>query len=209
MKNRLTRPGGRVLMVLLIGSLLAAFAGAGLVMAQDANPVRELPVPAEVTQGQQFDVTVTFTSPADDFNAIGLTDFAPAGWTVTVDTAWTTPTAMTSHTPTANEAVYIWSGPHDAGITFTATYKVKVPDDAALGTYTFPGGELEFYIAETGPFFNSIDADQVEVVETVTPPVGGTAHPISRLPIVALWIAIGAAIVAGAGLLMRRRRATG
>lgn len=214
MKDRLTRPGGRVLLVLLIGSLLTAFAGAGLVMAQDANPVRELPVPAEVPQDEWFDVTVTFTSPADGFNAIGLTDVAPAGWAVEVNTAWTTPTAMTSHTPTADEAVYIWSGPHDTGVTFTATYKVKVPFDAVPGAYDFPGGEVEYYIGGTGPTVEPIsagpgqDVSQINVVESISPPVGGTAHPISRLPILALWIALGAAIVAGASLLMRRRRAT-
>ena len=207
MKQRLTRPGGRVLMVLLIGSLLTAFAGAGLVMAQDANPVRALPV--QVTAGQQFDVTVTFTSPAAGFNAIGLSDIAPAGWTVAVNTAWTTPTAMTSHTPTADEAVYIWSGPAAAGTLFTAVYKVQVPAGAALDTYEFPGGELEYYIEGEGPYTQAIGGDyEIEVVASVIPPVGGTADPISRLPIVALWIAIGAAIIAGASLFVRHRRAT-
>jgi len=38
------------------------------------------------------------------------------------------------------------------------------------------------------------------------PPVGGTAHPISKVAIVALWIAVGAAIIVGTSLLVRRRR---
>ncbi|MFO7773842.1 MAG: right-handed parallel beta-helix repeat-containing protein [Dehalococcoidia bacterium] len=39
------------------------------------------------------------------------------------------------------------------------------------------------------------------------PPVGGEAHPISRLGILALWIALGAAVIAGVTIFVRRRRA--
>jgi len=44
------------------------------------------------------------------------------------------------------------------------------------------------------------------VLEGVPPPVGGTAHPINKLAILAPWIAIGAALVIGARLLILRRR---
>jgi len=40
------------------------------------------------------------------------------------------------------------------------------------------------------------------------PPVGGTAYPENTLGILAPWIAIGAAIIAGASVLMLRRRRT-
>jgi uncharacterized repeat protein (TIGR01451 family) len=49
--------------------------------------------------------------------------------------------------------------------------------------------------------------DQVEDVAEVIapPPVGGEAFPIGKLSILAPWIALGAAIVAGAAVFARRR----
>jgi len=41
------------------------------------------------------------------------------------------------------------------------------------------------------------------------PPVGGEAFPISRLSILAPWIVLGAAIMAGAAIFIRRRRVQG
>jgi hypothetical protein len=38
------------------------------------------------------------------------------------------------------------------------------------------------------------------------PPVGGDAFPISKLSILAPWIALGAAIMAGAAIFIRRRQ---
>jgi len=50
-------------------------------------------------------------------------------------------------------------------------------------------------------------AGTLRMVQTTTaPPVGGTAHPISKVAILALWIAVGAAIIVGTSLLVRRRR---
>jgi len=40
------------------------------------------------------------------------------------------------------------------------------------------------------------------------PPVGGTVYPVNKLAILAPWIAIGLAIIAGASALMLRRRRT-
>jgi hypothetical protein len=39
------------------------------------------------------------------------------------------------------------------------------------------------------------------------PPVGGEAYPVDKLAILAPWIALAAAIIAGATIFMRRRRA--
>lgn len=195
------------MLVVLFSSLIAAIAGAGVVMAQDADPVRALP--AQVMPGDQFDVTVTFTSPAADLNSIGLTDTAPAGWTVTVDTAWTTPTVMTAHTPTPDQAAYIWSGPHASGVTFTVVYRVQVPPGATPGTYTFAAGQLEYYIAAGGPYVEAITGDaQIEVMSdpsVIPPPVGGSAAPANKLLIVLPWIGL-AAVLAGAGTLVLKRR---
>jgi hypothetical protein len=50
-------------------------------------------------------------------------------------------------------------------------------------------------------------AGTLSMVQTTTaPPVGGTAHPISKVAILALWIAVGAAIIVGTSLLVRRHR---
>ena len=70
-------------------------------------------------------------------------------------------------------------------------FRVQVETVAPSNTVTDFGADMTFTTGE----------------ESDIPPVGGTAHPISRLPIVAIWIAIGAAIIAGASLLMRHRRA--
>jgi hypothetical protein len=40
-----------------------------------------------------------------------------------------------------------------------------------------------------------------------TAPVGGEAYPVNKLAILAPWIALAAAIIAGATIFMRRRRA--
>jgi len=110
-KVKLTGRGGRVLLVLLIGSLLALLVGAGVVTAMGpADPVRGLPEDG-LMPGEEFEVTVTFTSPHDDFHAVGLSDVAPHGWQVSVATAWTSPTAMDAHMPQPDEAAYIWGGP--------------------------------------------------------------------------------------------------
>lgn len=51
--------------------------------------------------------------------------------------------------------------------------------------------------------------DQVEDVAEVIPPppVGGEAFPISKLSVLVPWIALGAAIIAGAAMFVRRRKA--
>jgi hypothetical protein len=148
----LARHTGRVVVALLIGSLLATFAFMGLVAAADfpADPVRTLP--ASVTPGQEFEVTVTFHAPAADFNSIGLKDLAPAGWAVSLDAC--NPVEDFTHIPDPSTVEYTWVGfdwltfssLYNEGDAFTAKYKVQVPADAAPGMYTFPDGTLEYYI---------------------------------------------------------------
>jgi len=93
----------------------------------------------EVIAGEEFEVTINFAAPADNFTDITLTDTAPAGWTVSVDTTWTDPEADGADTPQSNEAEYTWDGPYDEGTAFSAVYKVTVPGGATPGTYTFTG----------------------------------------------------------------------
>jgi len=202
--RKATRVGGWALLIFLISSVLAIGAGAGVVAADGANPVRALP--ATVTPGQQFQVTVTFISPAVDFNAIGLLDEAPAGWNVSVDKAWNTPLADVEHTPSPEEAAYIWFGPYADNVTFTVVYKVQVPPAAPPRTYAVPGGTLEYYTAAEGPYVEAIAGhDEIEVTEA-SPADDDTANVLNKLAGAAPWIALVAAIIAGASLLVLRRR---
>ena len=144
---KLPKLDGWVSSILLIAGLLVILGGvscqSGLPGTTSAQPGRELP--AVVMRGEEFWVTVTFTSPEDNFHAIGLSDVGPAGWNVSVNLTWTEPQAMLTHNPGPGMAVYVWEGPHDAGVEFTAVYKVRVPVNAEPGDYTF-SGFLEYYI---------------------------------------------------------------
>ncbi|MGB5925318.1 MAG: carboxypeptidase regulatory-like domain-containing protein, partial [Dehalococcoidia bacterium] len=106
-------------------------------------PARTLP--DQVLPGERFQVKVTFTAPYDGFHAIALTDVAPAGWEVNVNVAWADPEATAVHTPAAETAAYVWYGPYDVCVPFTAVYEVRVPVNTEPGTYTF-SGSLEYYI---------------------------------------------------------------
>jgi len=123
-------------------------------------------LPDTVQRGETFNVTVTFTAPADKFNAISLTDLAPDDWNVTVNAAWCSPNAD-AVTATGNKVEIAWFGEpgvgFDNGTSFDVLYKVIVPNDAELGDYNFTGF-LEYYLAAEGPYYGSITGDsQTEV----------------------------------------------
>jgi hypothetical protein len=104
---------------------------------------------------------VTFTAPADKFNAISLTDLAPDGWNVTVNKTWCTPNAD-AVLATGNRTEIAWFGEpgvgFDNGTPFSVLYKVTVPDYAPLGIYTFYG-VLEYYLAGEGPYHENMIGD--------------------------------------------------
>jgi hypothetical protein len=121
--------------------------------------------------GGTFDVFVNFTAPTDDFNAIGLTDLAPAGWEVVVDTAWCTPNANAAKA-TGNKTEIMWFGPYAKDTNFSAMYKVTVPDDAEPGINLFPYNDcsnawLEYYFGEQGPYTSCV-IGEYEMTVTVT-----------------------------------------
>jgi predicted secreted protein len=140
-----------------------------------ANPVRALPS-TPVERGKTFNVTVTFTAPADNFNAISLTDNAPDGWNVTVNAAWCTPIADFV-SATGNKAEIAWTGQpvgFNNGTSFTAVYKVNVTDYACAGNHAF-NGFLEYYSnadknVTPGPYDETITGDsEVEVPVCASP----------------------------------------
>jgi hypothetical protein len=107
-----------------------------------------------VLRDESFDVIVTFTAPADEFNSIGLVDNVPAGWAIQIDTSWCTPNADFSNMA-SDEAQYVWIGPYNSGQVFTAIYHVTVPSGASPGTHLF-SGQLNYYIAASGLFSEDI-----------------------------------------------------
>jgi hypothetical protein len=121
-----------------------------------AQVTRHLPS-NPVSPGQTFDVTVTFTAPADSFNSIGLVDDAPAGWAVQGNVAWCTPNANFLNA-VGSEVQYLWAGSYSSGQTFTALYKVTVPVDASLLSYTF-SGQLGYKIGGGSTIFEAIAGD--------------------------------------------------
>jgi len=141
-----------VTMVALVGGALLPM---DMALGQGGNATRVLP--DTVQRGETFDVTVTFTAPADNFNSVGLTDNAPAGWEVTVDKTWCTPNAKFVDA-TGNKAEFLWYGPYDKDADFSVTYKVTVPVYACAGNLTFDGF-LEYYLAGEGPYYESITGD--------------------------------------------------
>jgi len=170
---------------------LVALMPLGIALGQEASPGRTLP--DAVHSGETFDVTVNFTSPADAFNAIGLTDLCPAGWDVTLDKAWCTPNAEFVKA-TGNKAEFLWYGPYESGTTFSVLYKVTVDDGAPAGIYAFDGS-VEYYTGSEGPYSENLTGDfQVEVV-------GGGG--IGVWGIVGIVVAI--VVIVAAVLLVRRR----
>jgi len=124
-------------------------------------------LPDVVERGETFNVTVTFTAPEDKFNSIGLTDFCPDGWNVTVDETWCTPPAE-AVLATGNKAEIAWFGEpgvgFDNGTSFSALYKVTVPDYAPLEIHTFYG-VLGYFLANKGPYHENIIGDsEVDVI---------------------------------------------
>jgi len=185
-----------ILFTAIVALLVVALMPVAIVWGQEANPVRNLP--DAVHKGETFDVTVNFTAPVDKFNAAGLTDLAPDGWNVLVDEVWSTPNADV-FTAVGNKAEIGWFGEPEVGfdkdISFTALYKVTVPDDAELGTYTFDGF-LEYWVGSEGPYSENVTgSSQVEVV-------GGSAIGVWWIVGIVVAIVVIVAVV----LLVRRRR---
>ncbi len=134
--------------------------------AYSVNATRDLP--DSVSSGDSFNVTVSFTAPADNFNAIGLTEVAnkTANMTVEGKKEWCTPKADFCKV-TDNKLELLWYGPYDADTAFTVIYRVNVPSDAKGDSHAF-NGSVEYYIGEEGPYKEAMEGDkEVKVITTV------------------------------------------
>ena len=146
----------------------------GTIKVHPVLPVtRELPDTGVI--GSYFDVEITFKAPADEFNSIGLTDFAPAGWTVEADAAWCTPQANAVNTQD-NKVEIAWYGPFTKDTSFTAVYRVYIPSGTTEGFYNFGSGTLLYYIGQTECHADVTGEDQIEAVSGT--PVCGTTGEV-------------------------------
>jgi len=143
------------LFVALVVLVAVALMPLTVALAQQANPSRVLP--GVVDNGETFDVTVNLTAPDDDFRLVTVVDIAPAGWNVTVNLTWCTPTPSFV-IATGNKAQIVWSGPFSNGTPLAAVYKVTVPDDAESGFHTF-NGLLGYYLASPEHIFENMTGD--------------------------------------------------
>ena len=145
--------------ILLVTVAIVAFPAGTALAYSPADPVRALPDTVE--RGETFNITVNFTAPADNFTAISLNDFSPAGWNVTVSGSWSQPSAQA--TTDNNSVEFAWvggTGGYDNGTNFTALYKVTVPCGDELGNYSFGDGFLGYYIGnDTTHYFEDIIGD--------------------------------------------------
>jgi len=136
--------------------------------------------------GDSFWVYVNFTAPVDDFNSIGMTDYAPPGWLVETDNSWCVPPASYNKS-NYNKAEYSWSGPGGgggwaAGTKFSAKYNVTIPATAVPGSNYWPGCDplpcppcsgspinmfpawVEYWFGPAGPYETVICEEREKIV---------------------------------------------
>jgi hypothetical protein len=142
------------------------------------NPDAEYP-------GDTFWVYVNFTALCDEFNSIGLTDHAPAGWDVHTDVSWCSPVASWTMSP-GNKAEYAWSGEssgYASGTNFSAKYLVTIPATAESGIHEWPRDDcdlawVEYWCGAEGPFEACITGEFKKVV-TVPGKVYGETRDVN------------------------------
>jgi len=175
-------------------ALLVVALPPGIALAQGkASPARILP--QVISPGDTFEVRVTFTAPADNFNAIGLSDTVPEGWNVTVDASWCDPVPEGgARVAEGNTAQFIWVGPFDRGTKFEAVYKVTVPQNASNASVESPAfnGTLEYYTTSN---------NYVEVIGAGGAG-GGGGLGVGWI----IGIVVGIVVIVAVVLLVRRRR---
>jgi hypothetical protein len=145
-----------------------------------------------------------------------------ASTTCTVSGAGTLRMVQTQ-TPPAEYTVTFDTDPEATGsITFAAvTYSDGNTVNKAAATYAItahPGsgyyfdgwqttGSLSVTSASSASTTCTVSgAGTLRMVQTETPPVGGTAYPPNKLLMLLPWIALGAAIIVATSLLVQRRR---
>ena len=154
--------------------------------ATTIDVIRDLPADAldqdAEYPGDTFYVYVNFTAPVDGFNAVGLTDLAPAGWDVATDVNWCSPVADWTMHP-GNKAEYAWNGPYGVGQVFSAKYLVTIPATADVGLNDWPDGDCsnawaEYWFSAVGPFESCVTGEWQKLV-TVPGTVCGETRDVN------------------------------
>jgi len=170
------------LLVMLIGLLIPPVASGAV--TGDLAVTRDLP--DTVQPGEEFEVTLTFTAPADNFNTVGLGDIPPSGsvWPATVEKADVIPSTVFAGVVSGTVTV-LWVASFRSGQVFTVPYKVTVPAGTTEGSYNFAGtvkykiGQSEYQVDITGDSQVDITGDsQVEILPqydlTISSAAGGS-----------------------------------
>jgi len=163
-------------------SIMANFK-AGIVVMRDLPP-DALDPDAEYS-GDWFWVYVNFTAPVDNFNSIGLTDLAPAGWEVETDVSWCSPVASWTKGE-GNKVEYSWSGEssgYNKNTSFSAKYKVTIPATASPGYSYWPNCNIseawvEYWFGPQGPYKSCITGEWQKIV-TVPGKVWGETRDVN------------------------------
>jgi len=132
--------------------------------------------------GMTFDVYVNFTAPVNFFNSIGLTDVAPAGWTVQVNKTWCSPVANEVRV-SGNKVEVAWYNSTGTGQNFSAMYKVTVPVTATPGINEFPNCNIskawcEYYFGAEGPYGSCVKGEY-QIMITVPGKVVGETRDVN------------------------------
>jgi len=205
----------------IIVSLGLALVLVPLSVAGDNGAVTvSIDAPAEVDAGSSFVADVIVSSVIDfdscgfdvtyDETVITATDVTGGmigGHTIDVDEwHYMSPSGGTSTVDTGRIRVITGlQGPPGCGVDGTNSTIAQIHFDV-LGS----GGDCRdislenvgMYDCQAGPIDTTTMGDSV----CIRGPVGGTAYPPNKLLMLAPWIALGAAIIVGATLLVRRRR---
>jgi uncharacterized repeat protein (TIGR01451 family) len=187
----------------ILYSLIAVMLALGLilpmavpVMASEITATKErVPDDAPYAAGETIHFVMTVTNPGDNVRTNTLTDI------------WDTlPDGSIYYFIESGEDAPLVQLPGDTD-TFYYDYVVDCEDMAyneTLGYWIVKNKfEAEGYDSGDDDVYARVTSN-TEVLPCV--PVGGEAFPIGKLVVLAPWIALGAAIVAGATIFARRRR---
>jgi len=212
MKIRWRLSGIAVTLCLLVGLLFLA----PLVSAQAITV--SVDAPATVAPGDYFTANISISSVTDfdaaDFRVVfnptvlAIDDITPgADITDGLIDGTTIPVAQTNEvsTGTVKVVINVAGTPGVTGSGYLCQIRFHAIGAASTSsTINLENGTLSDKNATAIPATWTGATVQVAAV----PPVGGTVYPVNKLAILAPWIAIGAAIIAGASVLMLRRRRT-
>ena len=133
-----------------------AFASANI-----SNLTRIVP-PGALCPNTTFNVTVNWTINATGVNSLVLTDYAPAGWSLSGNNSWSQPNSS-NYSIVGGRIEIIWTLSPNVSDKFSAVYQATVPANATPGNYSFVNGTLDYYVNITGPCTDTIADSTVTV----------------------------------------------